>query len=308
MSPPFEERLVEASDGLRLMVRDYSGEAGRTPVLCLPGLSRCRRDFEPLAGWLAPSRRVLCLDMRGRGGSDRDPEGASYAPVSEAADALRALDALGIPRVVAVGTSRGGLNAMIIAAMRPTALAGAVLNDVGPQIERAGLLRIVAGLSATPETFRDWAEATAAIRSAHGRFFPDLTDAAWDAFARRLFAERDGRPARDFDPRIARVAETALGEELPTLWPQFEALAACGPVLAVRGARSDILSAETLAEMARRVPAMRAVTLPGRGHAPFLDEPEAVAAIRALLEEVDAACATQTPPPTSPPSAPPPTG
>jgi len=307
VSAPFDEGVVHTIDGLRLYFRDYDAAHGaRTPVICLPGLTRCHRDFTAIAEILAPDRRVICPDMRGRGGSDHDPEPANYNPVTETGDVLHLIDLLDLPPAVVIGTSRGGIQAMLMAQMRPDALAGAVLNDIGPKIEKRGLLRIVATLSMAPDSFASWDEAALAVKRGNEGQFPALTDREWRAFAHRLFTEVDGRPARGFDWKLARATETAVADEPPTLWPQFEALAE-KPLLAIRGANSDILSAETLAEMRARAPAMRSLTLPDRGHTPFLDEPEAVAAVQALLEETDAACA-RTAPPTSTPSAPPPSG
>ena len=288
MTARFDEGVVHTTDGLRIFFRDYDeSHEGRTPVLCLPGLTRCHRDFEPIAERLAPRRRVICPDMRGRGGSDHDPNAENYNPVTETGDALRLIGKLGLPPVIVIGTSRGGIQAMLMAAMKPDALAGCVLNDIGPVIERRGLLRIVATLSMTPDSFPSWEAAAEAAKRANARQFPDLTDREWRAFAHRLYAEIDGRPSRGYDWRLVRATETAVADEPPTLWSQFDDLAA-KPLLAIRGALSDILSAETLEEMRRRAPAMRSVTLPGRGHTPFLDEPEAAAAIERFCEAVDA--------------------
>lgn len=310
MTAPFSEGAFHSHDGLRLFYRDYdAAPPGRAPVVCLPGLTRCHRDFEPLADALAPRRRVICPDMRGRGASDHDPDPANYNAVTETGDVLRLCALLGLGPAVFVGVSRGGLQTMLIAQMAPEALAGAVLVDVGPVLERRGLLRIVATLGLAPDRYASWAAAAEALKAAHGAQFPGLSDAEWRAFAHRLYADIDGAPAREFDWKLIGATETAVGEEIPTLWPQFEALAAF-PLLVVRGALSDILSEETLAEMARRAPAMRAVTVPERGHTPFLDEPAAVAAIKALLEEVDASWSPNPAPrsPTTTRSAPQPGG
>jgi pimeloyl-ACP methyl ester carboxylesterase len=301
---------IASIDGLRLFYEDHDhAPPGRAPVICLPGLTRCHRDFRPLTAWLARTRRVICPDMRGRGRSGHDADWRNYNVVTETGDVLHLMDALGLARAVFVGTSRGGVSTMLVAALRPGAVLGAVLNDVGPRIEKAGLLRIVAMMSHAPEGYDGWAEAVAATRAANARQFPALTDAAWEAFARRLFADEDGAPRRDYDHRLTMATETALEGEVPELWAQFEALYGT-PTLAIRGALSDILSPETLARMADAHPDFAAVTVPDRGHCPFLDEPEAVAAIGALLEKADARWleTEQDGPPTTPPSAPPPTG
>lgn len=284
----WREGWFEGAGGPRLFYRDYPGAPGATPVLCLPGLTRTARDFAPLAEKLAPRRRVICPDMRGRGRSAHDPDPKNYHPAVEAGDALALLDRLGLERAAFVGTSRGGILTMLIAAAAPQRVAAAVLNDIGPRIEAAGLRRIAEGLRAPPAPLAGWDAAAAATRAEQSAQFPRLTDAEWRAFARRLYAEGEAGPARDYDPRLFEGVAAALSEATPELWPQFEALAG-RPVLAIRGARSDILSAETLAEMQARLPEMRALTLEERGHCPFLDEPEAVAAIEALLAEADRA-------------------
>jgi pimeloyl-ACP methyl ester carboxylesterase len=298
-------------DGLRLFYEDHDdAQPGRAPVICLPGLTRCHRDFRPLTAWLARTRRVICPDMRGRGRSDHDPDWRNYNLVTETGDVLHLMDALGLTRAAFIGASRGGISTMLIAALRPGAVLGAVLSDVGPRVEKGGLLRIVASLSHTPERFADWPTAARAVRRSNERQFPALSDADWEDFARRLFADDSGAPARDYDQRLVMATETALEGEVPELWTQFEALRDT-PTLAIRGALSDILSPETLARMAAEHPDLATLTLPDRGHCPFLDEPEAVAAIEALLEKADARW-LETPgpdgPPTMRPSAPPPPG
>ncbi len=270
-----------APDGVRLRYLD--DDRPGLPVVCLPGLSRVARDFDPLAGWL--DRRLIRPEMRGRGGSDHaDP--ATYTVAQEVADILGLLDALGVRRAAFVGTSRGGLQTMALAAARPGLVAAAVVNDVGPEIDPEALRVIAAILSATPATLPDWATAAAMLRGGQRHAF-DLDDAGWDAYARRLFADRDGRPARDFDPALADATLAALEQPLPDLWPLFDALAGA-PMLAIRGANSLVLTAETLAQMRARRPDLAVAEVPGRGHAPFLDEPAAVEAIRVLLAQADA--------------------
>ena len=292
------ERWIETIDGLKLFVADHdAAPPGRLPVVCLPGLTRCERDFAALAANLAPERRVLSMVMRGRGKSDYDPNPQNYNVVTETGDVLHALDLLGIARAVFVGASRGGIQIMLMAQMRRAAIAGAVLSDIGPRIEKKGLLRIVAGLALSPKRFHSWEEAATLLESAQKGQFPTLTRAEWLAYAHRLYAERDGAPAPDYDWRLTNTVSAAVDQDPPELWPQFELLAGT-PLLTIRGALSDVLSAETLGEMRARLPHMRALTLADRGHVPFLDEPEAVAAIRALLQECER-CET-TPRETSP--------
>ena len=277
-----------APDGRGLHFED-SGGAGPA-VLCLAGLSRNARDFDAVAERLSPRFRVIRLDSRGRGRSDRaaDPAAEYTVPV-EAGDALALLDHLGLSGVGLAGTSRGGLLAMAIAAARPEALAAVALNDIGPVVRGAGLERIFAALAAAaapPESFEAAAEALCA---ANAERFPGVPLARWLAHARATHDPGpDGRPVYACDPELPRViaagARPDPGAPVPDveIWPLFEALSPL-PVLAIRGANSDILSAETLAEMAARHPRLEAVTVPDRGHAPFLDEPEALDALEAFF-------------------------
>jgi pimeloyl-ACP methyl ester carboxylesterase len=280
----FSERRVQSADGLALAVRDLPGPLGgsRVPVLCLPGLTRNARDFEALAAELARERRVLSPDLRGRGRSAWDPEPAHYRPATYLADVLRILDELRVPRVIAIGTSLGGLLTMLLAAARPEALAAAVLNDIGPVLEPEGIARIRAYVG-RGGAMKSWGAAAAACRDAQGIAFPGLDDAGWLAFARRTCIEGpDGAVRFDYDPRIAEaVADPAPSSDPWLLWRPLLAI----PTLVVRGEISDILSIGTLAEMKRRKPDLHTVTVPGRGHAPLLDEPEALQAIRSFLAE-----------------------
>jgi pimeloyl-ACP methyl ester carboxylesterase len=302
VTAPFREGRARTADGLELYYLDYdAAPPGLTPVVCLPGLSRCHRDFGPIADILAPTRRVICPDMRGRGGSQRDEDFRNYNVLTETQDVLDLLDGLGVSRAAFIGASRGGILIMLIATTRPAMMAGAVLNDIGPVIEKAGLIRIVATLGLTPERFHSWDDAVRVVRDGNVRQFPRLTAAEWEAFARRLYADDGGRPRLDYDWRLTSATQAALEDAPPVLWAQFEKLAGI-PTLAIRGENSDILSAATLAQMKARMPDLQTLTLPDRGHCPFLDEPEAVAAIGALLERADRWT------PTSPPSEPLPPG
>jgi pimeloyl-ACP methyl ester carboxylesterase len=256
---------------------------GATPVLCLPGLTRNGRDFDALRDYLAPRRRVIRPDMRGRGLSDPGAPD-SYTVAVETGDILALLNALEIDRVVVIGTSRGGLQTMALAAARPGLLRAAALNDVGPDIALDGLDRIVAALRAAPESHDSWEAAARAMRGALGAVYPRRGD--WDRIARQMMIECGGRPTRACDPAlIAATAEAAAAmraEGPPDLWPLFGALGPV-PTLAIRGALSDLLTAETLAAMAARHPDLRTVAVPDVGHAPMLDEPECLAGIDALL-------------------------
>lgn len=287
----YEAITLKAQDGVTLFYRDYAADArGTVPVVCLPGLTRSSTDFADLAQRLATRRRVICPDLRGRGRSGWAPDPATYMPAHEMNDTLALLASAGVHRAVFIGTSRGGLITMLTAVTRPTILAGAVLNDIGPVIEAAGLARIMAyaGQVAAVETWEAAADQTRALNESQ---FPDLGPQDWSDFARRLYVEREGRPVLAYDPAIGAATRRAGANQAgpaPDLWPAFGALAAI-PTATIRGALSDILSAETVARMAEVKPDLIVATVPRRGHAPLLDEAEALAAIDEVLARADAA-------------------
>ena len=283
------ERTWRTDDGLQLCARDYPGAGGaaRLPVICLHGLTRNARDFEAVAPAIAAGgRRVLACDVRGRGRSNRDPQPERYAVPTYAGDVLALARAAGIARCVMVGTSMGGLIAMALALAAPGLIASAVLNDIGPRLAPEGLARI-GRYTGEPVAAETWAEAAAYARRTNAAAFPDYAESDWQAFARRLFREEGGRPVLDYDPAIALPIRAAQGRPAPEVWPMFDALAHDRPLLAVRGALSDLLEADTLAQMQARAPDLRAATVEGVGHAPMLTEPAAAAALAAFLAEVD---------------------
>jgi pimeloyl-ACP methyl ester carboxylesterase len=268
-------------DGLELFCRVYEGARPEAPaVLCLPGLTRNSRDFEALALHLASRDRVVCPDLRGRGLSARDPNWHHYQPATYVADLLGLMPVLRLGRMAIIGTSLGGLLAMILASVVDT-VAGIVLNDVGPRIEPAGTARIKGYVGQMPPV-GSWAEAVAQLRAIYSSAWPDLSEEMWATLARRSFREdASGTPVLDFDPNLG-VAIRAAPETTPDLWPLFSALRT--PILVIRGALSDILSAATVERMQREKPDLVSVTLPNRGHVPLLDEPESLAAIDAFLD------------------------
>jgi pimeloyl-ACP methyl ester carboxylesterase len=276
------DRYFTSADGLRLYYRDYAAaEAGRVPVLCLPGLTRNSRDFETIAPRIQRTRRVLCADLRGRGQSQHDPEWRNYHPGTYVGDIARLLADAGEARVIVLGTSLGGILAMLVAATAPQLLAATILNDVGPEVAAEGLKRIstYVGKSA-PVT--NWAEAAAQARFTYGLAWPAATDDDWMRFARRSYVEVDGVPRLAMDPMIGEAVRAAPAGAAPDLWPVFGALKPL-PVLALRGEISDVLSTETFERMGREKPDLVRVTVAGRGHPPMLDEPDSVAAIEAFL-------------------------
>ncbi len=290
----FNEIRITTRDGLKLYARHYPAAGSRlNPALCLPGLTRNSRDFHALATALSDPgsgapRAVYTLDFRGRGLSDRDGEPKNYAVPVEAEDVIEVVAALGIAGAGIIGTSRGGLVAMVLAAMKPEILGPVVLNDIGPVLESTGLERIAGYVGkasmpgARPNT---WAEAAATVKAIDQQQFPDISDAGWEAIARQRFNEADGRPVPGYDGAIGRSITLPEGP-LPTLWPQFDAMSAI-PVMVVRGALTDLLSEETVAEMGRRHPGLAVTSVAGQGHAPLLEDASTISAISRFLSLAD---------------------
>lgn len=281
------EYWFDSQEGLRLYARVYPGPTAAAPVvLCLHGLMRTGRDFEDLAAHLAPRYRVIVPDVRGRGLSARDPNFANYQIPVYLADLQRLLAGLGAARVTIVGTSMGGLMGMALAAAQPQMLAGIVLNDVGPEVDRSGLERI-RGYAGKAPPVRDWAGAVAVVRAVYGPALPGLSEARLEKLTRAGYREdAQGVPQPDADPKIAEPLKDT-SKAAPDLWPLWGAIAKVPlPMLAIRGAQSDILSAATLARMQREKPDLATLTVPNRGHAPLLDEPECVKAVDEFLAGV----------------------
>lgn len=277
----FRSRTCVSFDGLKLHYRDYPGTGARATVLCLPGLTRNARDFEDLAAHLsARGHRVLCADLRGRGGSAFAPDPMSYVPATYVKDVAALLDANGLAEVAIVGTSLGGILAMIMAAVMPHRLLGAVLNDIGPELDPAGMARIGQFVGkAVP--LASWEDAAAAIQRAEAAFYPGFGPDDWMRQARRRFVlMADGRVRADYDLDIAKPF--AVDFAPVDLWPFFAAFRDI-PVLAVRGALSDLLSEAVFARMKQTKPDLEQVTVPRRGHVPLLDEPEVAPGIDRFL-------------------------
>ena len=270
-----------STDGLRLYARIYPArETGGLPVLCLPGLTRNNRDFAALAQHMSARHEVIAADLRGRGLSAWDSDPSHYRLSHYVEDAWSLLDSRGAMRVVVVGTSLGALMGMVLAT-RPDRIAGVVLNDAGPELDLAGLLRIGSYAGKLPPV-RSWAEAAAQARTVHEKAVPGLTDAQWMEYARRNYRENAaGVPVPDMDPRIAAgFKQPATGPlQMWPLWAQITAV----PMLVIRGGVSDLLSAATLERMRREKPDLEHLTVPNRGHTPLLDEPGCLAAIDGFL-------------------------
>lgn len=281
----YRDGYLVVNDGLRLHYRDYRGPAHKPPLLCLHGLTRNSRDFAAFAERHSPRWRVIALDFRGRGLSEYDPLPARYTPVTYVGDVVQLLDALDIPRAVFVGTSLGGLVTMAMAVTAPQRIAASILNDVGPELTAAGLDRIRTYVGKDAR-FATWDEAAEAIAATQRSAFPNYRRDDWLAMARRNCRERDGEILFDYDMSIALPFEVQGPAPKIDLWPLFQALGQ-KPLLVVRGEISDLLSADALEKMHEVAPDMRSVTVPGLGHAPMLDEPEAAAAIDSFLDGLD---------------------
>ncbi len=282
----YEDRSWTSRDGLRLHFRDYPGDAAKPPILCLPGLTRNARDFEDVAARLAGAWRVICPEMRGRGDSDYARDPATYQPLQYLEDVEALLEQEGITRFVALGTSLGGLLTILLAAKDNSRIAAALINDIGPQVEEAGLNRIRSNVG-QGRSFETWMHAARSLQEVQGQIYPHFEVADWLRFAKRVMAVGSGgRIAFDYDMKIAEPLHSPEGATPQVdLWPFYQMLAA-RPLLILRGETSDILSAETAERMAREAPGAELVTIAGIGHAPTLDEPESVAAIDRLLQRV----------------------
>jgi pimeloyl-ACP methyl ester carboxylesterase len=281
----FTEKFFESTDGLRLYARNYqpTGEStDRLPVVCLPGLTRNARDFHELALILSRDagfpRRVMAVDYRGRGLSDRDDNKANYNLAVECGDVIAACDAFGIDHAIFIGTSRGGLILHLLAAIKPELLTGVILNDIGPVIEPAGLMAIRDYLNRDRKP-RSWSEAIDILKENHGAAFPSLDPTDWESMAHAIYREQNGVPLADYDPAIAQQLKTIdFNNPLPDLWPQFERLRST-PLLVIRGENSNLLSRETTDEMTKRHPGIVQIMAKGQGHAPLLhlgDVPEGI--------------------------------
>lgn len=292
----FEDVFFSAPDGLRLHARDYgrnrTDTLGHLPLICLPGLSRNTADFHDLALKIindaeAP-RRVVSFDYRGRGQSEwaRDPD--EYNVLTEADDLLAGMAALGLEHAIFLGTSRGGLIMHVLAALRPAVIAGAILNDIGPVIEGAGLAQIKTYLTRAPRP-ANFEDAARIQREIHGKAFPALNDEDWLAFAHAIYVEdKKGRLTGNFDPKLLNgFKDMDFSTPLPTMWPQFESLAAGKPLLVIRGENSALLSEETVTEMKSRAPHVKTHTALGQGHAPLLHLGSLPALIRDFLSGCD---------------------
>jgi len=280
----YTESYWTSHDGLRLYSRVYEGPAGAASVLCLHGLTRNSRDFEDLAPHLQHHYRVIVPDLRGRGLSARDPNPQNYQPAIYIQDIVALLDTLSAAQVTVIGTSLGGLLAMMLGVGHRSRIAGIVLNDIGPEADPAGIERIKGYAGRLPPP-KDWSDAIAQTKSMFGDAWPNLTAERWSTITRRGFREdASGALSVDADPKIGEMLRAAPAATA-NLWPFWTALRGI-PMLAIRGERSDILSAATFARMKAENLDLEQLEVAQRGHVPLLDEPECIAAIDALLARV----------------------
>lgn len=280
----YEDRFMTVRDGLKLHYRDYPGSSDRPPILCLHGLTRNSRDFAEFAERFSPRFRVLALEFRGRADSEYDPQPMRYNPLTYAGDVIELLDQLGIDQAIFVGTSLGGLVTMTIAALQPQRIAATLLNDIGPDVDASGIDRILSYVGKDVR-FRDWDEAANTIASNYGAAFDRYTHEDWVKMAKRNCREIDGGIGFNYDMAIAEPFRSGGPAPQFDLWPLFQVLAS-KPMLVVRGAKSDLLTAETTAKMQAASPNVKAVVVEGVGHAPELNEPEAIEAIDAFLNSL----------------------
>ena len=281
----WRHRTWRSAEGLTLHARDYpdADGAARLPVICLHGLTRNARDFEALAPWIAArGRRVLAVDVRGRGLSDRDPT-ASYWLSTYADDVRRLAEALGIARAIFIGTSMGGLITMELAGLAPSLVAGAIINDIGPAPAAEGLARIASYVGKTP-VFNGWGNAALYLQRQNEAALPHYRAEDWQRMAARMFREEDGRVEADYDPAIATAFATA--PLLTDPWDRWNGLCSGRPLLLLRGALSDLLTPGDATRMIAEHENARLREIPDVGHAPMLDEPEALAAIGTFLNEL----------------------
>jgi len=277
----YRDVFYSSPDGLRLHARDYGDEHAPLTVLCMPGLSRNARDFEPVAERLAPRFRILCAEQRGRGESAYDPKPENYHPGTYVGDMVALLDHLKLERVAMIGTSLGGLMAMMMAAGLPDRVAGIVVNDVGPEVAIEGLVKIQSYIDRVTNV-GSWDQAIEDVSRVFGASFPAYGRADWERAARALYKENErGVPVLDFDPRIADNFKTLEPKALD-MWPVFDALPKI-PFGLVRGKLSDLLTAPIMEEMLRRRPDIVLAEIDDSGHAPTLDEPPARAVIDRVL-------------------------
>ena len=294
MSAQFRDVFCQSADGLKLHAKAIGPEnSAMLPVLCLPGLTRTTDDFDEIARAIATSpaapRKVVSVDYRGRGLSDYDPDPAKYAVPIELGDVLAIAASQGISRAIMLGTSRGGLISMAMAAAKPDLLAGVILNDIGPALEMGGLMKIK-GYIANPPPRQTWDEAARGLKELFGTVFPSLTDDEWMTWARRAFRDKTGGGLeRTYDLKISHTLDGLdPSTPLPQVWELFDALAGV-PLMLIHGGLSDLLSVQGVQDMMAQRPDIDLVTVADQGHAPLLADRPTMDRIIAFCQRCDGA-------------------
>jgi pimeloyl-ACP methyl ester carboxylesterase len=286
---PPRDHFSWSADNVRLHWREWPGPpdaASRPALLCVPGLTRNIRDFEPLANHLAGQHRIIAISLRGRGESGYAQDKLSYVPLVYLKDIGTIVADAGLDRFILVGTSLGGLIGLMLPLTHRDAMAGLVLNDLGPTLEPAGLARVREQVRRGGDGWPSWLMAARDIGRRQADIYPGFSLEDWLGHAKRLCrVSREGRIVFDYDPEIAAPMDLPHNDDTMDLWAAFDGVRHL-PILSLRGAGSDILSADTQAAMAARHPGLTAVTIPGVGHAPTLFEPDALAAIKGFLDQV----------------------
>lgn len=297
MPQSFRDVYCQSADGLKLHAKVIGPDNSTAlPVLCLPGLTRTTDDFDDIARAIATNpaarRKVVAVDYRGRGLSDYDPDPAKYAVPVELGDVLTIAASLGISRAILLGTSRGGLISMALAAAQPQLLAGVILNDIGPALEIDGLMKIK-GYIANPPPRQTWDEAARGLKELFGSVFPSLSDAEWMAWARRAFREKAGGGLeRTYDLKLSHTLDGLdPANPLPQVWELFDKLAGV-PLMLIHGGLSDLLSLQGVQDMIARRPDIELVTVADQGHAPLLADKPTMDRIVAFCARCDGATAS----------------
>ncbi len=277
----YQEKYYVSNNGLRLYYRDYNAdEKDHTPLLCIHGLTRNSKDFDLFAQHFSEKYRVISIDVRGRGQSDYDPNHMNYQIPVYAQDVLALLEHEELDQIIPVGTSMGGLISMALASVMPEKIKAIILNDIGPEIDPAGLERI-AGFVGNSIILENWQQAIIGVKTLCANLFPDYDDDKWELFTRNTFREqKDNTIIADYDQTIA-IAMMSTSENIVDIdmWVIFSEITEI-PVLTLRGENSDILSNDTLEKMAQMHPIFTKTTIKNRGHTPDLTE-------QASLQEID---------------------
>lgn len=278
----YQDRYWQSEDGLKLHYLDYPSPSTAAPIICIPGLTRNARDFMHLGEWIDGKRRIIMVNLRGRGDSEYAKDSATYNPRQYVADIIRLMDELAIARAVFIGTSLGGIITMLLALIEPARVAGAILNDIGPELDQKGLDRIASHVG-QGRSFDTWAHAARDLAETSSDIFPDFTLNDWIAFAKKLYRmNSSGRIKLDYDMKIAEPFDSSGGGS-GTLWKALESLAAV-PTLILRGEISDLFTQAIAEKMMEKLGKAELVTVPRVGHAPTLEEPASLDAIARLLQ------------------------